>query len=360
MLLTGIRLEQYRNLAVAELRPSTQMTLLYGLNGQGKTNLLEAIYLLGTGRSFRSVKTPDLIRHGTDTAVVTGQVRTGGVASEIKMQLAGKYRRVTVDGKPIQRAAELHGKLAAVVFSPDDTAMVKQGPETRRRYLDRALYTSNAAFLRDYHEYYRTLKQRNALLRSGRTDGLDVWSEQLVTSGNRLMEHRRRYVAQLLPLVQEHYQQIAGSRETVELAYAPDSDHRFREQLEQCRATDLRRGITGRGPHRDDLAFVIDGQTLKTFGSQGQQRSFVLALKLAELDHLQQTFGEPPLMLLDDIASELDRERIHNLFNFLRQRQVQVVITTTTMVGIDPGMLHQSSVYRVDTGTLTYEGSVTR
>lgn len=360
MLLTGIRLENYRNMAVAELRPSSQMTLLYGLNGQGKTNLLEAIYLLGTGRSFRSVKVPDLIRQGNDTAAVSGQVRTNGVDSEISVQLAGKQRRVTVDGKPIQRAAELHGKLASVVFSPDDTGMVKQGPETRRRYLDRALYSSDAAFLRDYHDYYRILKQRNALLRGGTTAGLDVWTEQLVLSGSRLMQHRRQYAAQLQPLLQQHYQRIAGSREAVELAYAPDCDHRFQEQLELCRATDLRRGTTGRGPHRDDLTFMIDGQALKTFGSQGQQRSFVLALKLAELDHLQQTFGEPPLMLLDDIASELDRERIHNLLSFLRQRQVQVVITTTTTVGIDPAMLQQSSLYRVDAGTLTYEGSVPR
>lgn len=360
MLLTGIRLEQYRNLAVAELRPSRQMTLLYGLNGQGKTNLLEAIYLLGTGRSFRSVKVPDLIRQGNTTAVVRGQIRASGVDSEISVQLTGKQRRITIDGKPIQRAAELHGKLAAVVFSPDDTAMVKQGPETRRRYLDRALYSSDAAFLRDYHDYYRTLKQRNALLRGGTTAGLDAWTEQLVASGSRLMQHRLQYVAQLLPLVQQHYQRIAGSSEAVELMYSPDCDHRFQEQLEQCRAIDLRRGVTGRGPHRDDLAFQIDGQPLKTFGSQGQQRSFVLALKLAELDHLQQTFGEPPLMLLDDISSELDQERIHNLLDFLRQRQVQVVITTTTTVGIDPGMLQQSSLYRVDAGTLTYEGSVPR
>jgi DNA replication and repair protein RecF len=360
VLLTGIRLENYRNIAAAELRPGRQMTLLYGLNGQGKTNLLEAVYLLGTGRSFRSVKTPDLIRQGMPTAAVSGLIQASGVASELTVQMAGAARRVTIDGKPVQRSAELHGKLAAVVFSPDDTAMVKQGPETRRRYLDRALYTSDAAFLRDYHDYYRTLKQRNALLRGGIAAGLDVWTEQLVASGGRLMQHRRQYVAQLLPLVQEHYRRIAGGRETVELAYRPDCDHRLQEQLDQCRATDLRRGVTGRGPHRDDLTFLIDGQALKTFGSQGQQRSFVLALKLAELDHLQQTFGEPPLMLLDDIASELDRERIHNLLDFLRQRQVQVLITTTTTVGIDPVMLQQSSLYRVDAGTLTYEESVPR
>lgn len=361
MLLTGIRLQNYRNLTSVELRPDSRMTLLYGLNGQGKTNLLEAIQLLGTGRSFRNAKVPDLIRQGADSAAVVGQVRAGGVESEISICLAEKQRRVMVDSKPVQRAADLHGKLAAVVFSPDDTAMVKQGPETRRRYLDRALYTGNVAFLHDYHEYYRTLKQRNALLRCGTTVGLDVWTEQLVASGCRLMQHRQQYVARLLPLVQRHYQRIAGSSEGVELIYAPDCDHCFEEQLEQCLTTDLRRGSTGCGPHRDDLCFLINGQALKSFGSQGQQRSFVLALKLAELDHLQQTFGEPPLMLLDDIASELDRERIHNLLGFLRQREVQVLLTTTTTAGIDPSMLQQSSVYRVQAGTLTtYEGSVPR
>lgn len=360
MLLTGIRLENYRNIAGAELQPSHQLTMLYGLNGQGKTNLLEAIYLLGTGRSFRSAKVPDLIRQGMPAAALNGRVQAGGVVSEITLQLAGKQRRVTVDGKTVQRAAELHGKLSAVVFSPDDTAMVKQGPESRRRYLDRALYTSNAGFLKDYHDYYRSLKQRNALLRSGTTVGLDEWTEQLVESGNRLMQHRAGYSDRLLPLLQEHYRRIAGGREQVGLTYCPDTGSGFLEQLEQCRAGDLRYGVTGRGPHRDDLDFLIDGRALKTFGSQGQQRSFVLALKLAELDHLQQTFGEPPVMLLDDIASELDRERIHNLLSFLRQREVQVFITTTTTVGIEPDMLQYSSLYRMDAGTLTYEGTGTR
>lgn len=360
MILSSIRLTNYRNITAAELRPDPRLTLLHGLNGQGKTNLLEAVYLLGTARSFRSAKVPDLIRQGAATAAVSGQVLAGGIASEIDIQLAGKQRRVTVDGKAIQRAAELHGRCAAIVFSPDDTTMIKQGPESRRRYLDRALYSSNVGFLRDYHEYYRTLKQRNALLHSGMTNGLDIWTEQLVESGKRLMRYRRQYVDQLLSLVQQHYRDIGGGREEVGLLYCPDAESDFAEQLEHCRASDLRSGTTGRGPHRDDLTFQINSCPLKTFGSQGQQRSFVLALKLAELDHLQQTFAEPPVMLLDDIASELDRERIHNLLSFLRQREVQVLITTTTTVGIDPGMLQQSSLYRVDSGTLTYEGTGAR
>ncbi len=367
MILTGIRLDNFRNIAAANLNPGRQLTLLYGLNGQGKTNLLEAIYLLGTGRPFRMAKVPDLIRQGAVKAAINGQVHTSGVASEITLELEGKNRRIAVDGKTINRPTELHGKLASVVFSPDDTTMVKQGPETRRRYLDRSLYSCDAGFLRDYHDYYRTLKQRNSLLRSGSTSGLDAWTEQLVDAGIRLMQHRAAYLDRLQQLFQGHYQRIADGRETVELNYCPDiaagtDDPRkhFMQQQEQCRASDLRHGVTGHGPHRDDLTFLIDGRALKTFGSQGQQRSFVLALKLAELDHLQQSLGEPPIMLLDDIVSELDPERIYNLLSFLRQREVQVLITTTTTVAIDPGMLQESSLYRVNAGTLTYEGSVPR
>lgn len=367
MILTGIRLENFRNIAAADLRPSRQLTLLYGLNGQGKTNLLEAIYLLGTGRPFRTARVPDLIRQGTQKAAINGQVQTSGVASEITLELEGKNRRIAVDGKTIHRPAQLHGKLVSVVFSPDDTAMVKQGPESRRRYLDRSLYCSNVGFLRDYHDYYRTLKQRNSLLRGGSTNGLEVWTEQLVDTGIRLMQHRAAYLDRLQQLFQEHYRRISGGRETVELTYSPDLDaktdnlrYHFTDRLEQCCASDIRHGVTGRGPHRDDLTFLIDGNALKNFGSQGQQRSFVLALKLAELDHLQQSLGEPPVMLLDDIVSELDSERLHNLLRFLHQRKVQVLITTTTTVGIEPDMLQESSLYRIDAGTLTYEGSVPR
>ena len=367
MILTSITIENYRNIATAELYPGREMTVLYGRNGQGKTNLLEAVYLLGTGRPFRTAKVPDLIKQDTTSATIRGKLETAGVVGEIALQLTGKQRRVVVDGKSIQRPSELHGRLTAVVFAPDDTAMVKQGPEIRRRYLDRSLYSSTAGFLKDYHDYYRTLKQRNSLLRRQSSQGLDIWTEQLVEAGVKLMHHRQRYVERLQPLFQEHYSRIAGGSEQVELTYCPDIElssrelnTKFTEKLEQCLATDIRYGVTSAGPHRDDLCFMISGRPLKVFGSQGQQRSFVLALKLAELDYLQQSFGEPPVMLLDDIASELDRERIHNLLSFLRQRKVQVLITTTTTVGIDPDMLQACSVYRVDAGTLTYEGTIAR
>lgn len=367
MFLKQVWLEQYRNIQKACIQPARHLTVLYGRNGQGKTNFLESLYLLGNARPFRAAKVPDLISHGSRSAAVRGLVLAAGVESTIVLHVENSTRRVTIDDKAVHRAADLHGKLAVVVFSPDDTAMVKLGPETRRRYLDRSLYASDAAFLSDYHTYYRILKQRNALLKTNQQAGLDLWTEQLATAGIRLMQHRRRYTDRLNQLLQQKYQQIAGEREKVAVAYQPDVTwagedngaevllNLLTSQYEQ----DLRYKSTGRGPHRDDLLFSIGDRPLKGFGSQGQQRSFVLALKMAELDHLQETFGEMPLLLLDDIASELDRERMTNLLGYVRQREVQVLITTTDVTPFLPVLQQDSKLFRVEEGRLTYEGNGT-
>lgn len=367
MFLKQIWLEQYRNIQSASIQPARHLTVLYGCNGQGKTNFLESVYLLGNARPFRSAKVPDLIFHGCRRAVARGLVHTAGVESDISLQLEHTIRRVMVDGKTVQRAADLHGKLAVVIFSPDDTAMVKLGPETRRRYLDRSLYASDAGFLQDYHKYYRILKHRNALLKTNQLDGLDLWTEQLATAGSKLMHHRQRYTEQLNQLLQKKYQQLAGEREKVSVVYQPDvvcgdEDNKTEtllNVLQHQREQDLRYKSTGRGPHRDDLSFLIGGRPLKGFGSQGQQRSFVLALKMAELDHLQQTFGEMPVLLLDDIASELDRERMTNLLSYVRKQEVQVLITTTDVTPFLPVLQQDSKLFRVEEGRLTYEGNGT-
>jgi len=362
-----IWVERYRNIQTACLEPGRHLTILYGCNGQGKTNFLESIYVLGNARPFRTAKIPDLIHQGCQNATVRGMVQSAGVKSEICLQLEKNSRRVTIDSKTVQRAIELHGKLSVVVFSPDDTAMVKLGPETRRRYLDRSLYTSDSGFLQDYHYYYRTLKQRNTLLKINKTEGLDLWTEQLAIAGIRLMGHRQRHTERLNELLQKKYLHIAGGKEKVTVAYQPDvavnsgidSPEKLLELLNDQREQDLRYKTTGRGPHRDDLTFQIEGRPLKSFGSQGQQRSFVLALKMAELDHLEKTFGEMPVLLLDDIASELDRERMTNLLVFLRQQEVQVLITTTDINPFLPVLQQDSRLFQVESGRLTYEGNCT-
>jgi DNA replication and repair protein RecF len=366
VILKEVSVYQYRNLERAEFNPSSQITLLYGLNGQGKTNLLESIYLLGNARTFRTSKLCDLIKHGQTAAHVKGKIESCGIVSEISLQLEPAARRLSIDGKGIQRSAELHGKLAVVVFSPDDTAMIKLGPDTRRRYLDRTLYSGNQGFLKDYHDFYRTLKQRNQLLKKGLQPELPEWNEQFATTAVRIMAHRKLFCKQLNERIKVHYSNISGDREQVEISYKPDLEpdcpqhDKIMQIIKENQETDLRYGSTGRGPHRDDLSFLINGRPLKSFGSQGQQRSFVLALKMAELDSLQDMFGEPPVLLLDDMASELDQKRISNLMEFLKKREIQVIITTTDKAALDPVFLETSAIYRVENGTLTYEGNITR
>lgn len=364
MILKKVWLEQYRNIQYAEIEPARHLTILYGSNGQGKTNIIESVYLLGNARPFRNIKVADLIQYNSKFAAVRGMVQSSGVENDIFIRLENSTRRVSINGKAIHRSADLHGKLAVVIFSPDDTAMVKLGPETRRRFLDRSLYASDADFLQDYQNYYRTLKQRNALLKNNQTEGLDVWTEQIATSGIRLMEHRQKYIVQLNTLLQRHYQQIAGEHEKVEICYRPDvtangesACDSLLKLLNEQREHDVRYKTTGRGPHRDDITFMIQGRALKIFGSQGQQRSFVLALKMAELEHLQGAFGEMPVLLLDDIASELDLQRMTNLLSYIRQKEVQVLISTTDITPFLPMIEQDSRILKVEEGRLTNEGN---
>lgn len=356
MYLKRLRLENYRNITSAEIIPDRTMSVFYGLNGQGKTNLLESIYLLGTGRPFRSARIPDLIRHEQDNTAVVGEIRSGEIDSEISLYLAGNARRVSVDGKAIHRASDLHGRLPTVIFTPDDTAMIKQGPESRRRYLDRTLYGCNRHFLQHYHSYYRILKQRNTLLRSGNRNGLEEWTDQLLDAGLKLILARQEFVKEFNGLFQETYVRISSGLESVSIGYKPDvQPEGFRDLVNQSIDSDLRHGATSHGPHRDDLRFQINGRSLRTFGSQGQQRSYVLALKMTELDYLQSVFGEFPVLLLDDMASELDRKRIGNLLAFLHQRSIQTMITTTDPETLPDELYGSSSRFRVKDGTLTYE-----
>lgn len=363
MRITRLCLCNFRNIASAEIVPGDSITVLHGLNGQGKTNLLEAIHMLGHARPFRPAKTADLVMHGEAASFIRGEIRNSSSFSEILIHLEGGNRRVKVDGKPVHRSTELHGRLGVVLFSPEDTAMVRLGPETRRRYLDRAIYGSEVTFLKDYHDYYRILKQRNHLLKSGNREGLEEWTEQLAEAGARLMASRRGFARRLDRIFGAHYLNIAGAEEKVALLYRPDSGEseddaaRLKELLDAGLQSDIRHGATGRGPHRDDLQFMINGRPLRTFGSQGQQRTFVLALKMAELDSIQDTFGEPPVLLLDDMSSELDRNRSANLLEFVRQRGIQSFITTTDRNALPSGMVEMSLFYRVEDGKLTYEGT---
>lgn len=366
MRLCSLAVTDFRNLCSIHFEPGKRFNLFYGLNGQGKTNLLEAIYLLGSPRSFRTSRLAELVRHGERLVQIRGSVESAGVENQLSLLVESAGRKVEIDGKTIHKASELHGKLNAVVFSPDDTRMVRMGPEPRRRYLDRAVYMSDLGYLHCWHSYQRILKQRNHLLKSSEQSGLDIWTEKLAETGAEIIERRLKYVAVLDDKLQHHYGTIVGNSETARLRYVPDgikatSCDQIRDELLALfirhQRSDERYGTTTAGPHRDDLVFELDDRPLKAFGSQGQQKSFILALKMAEMDNLHDTFGEAPLLLLDDMSSELDARRNQNLMEFLTRREVQVFITTTER---SPALLEAAphcAVYHIEDGNLTFEGN---
>jgi DNA replication and repair protein RecF len=350
MRLQKLSLASFRNLRKAELEPGARFNILYGNNGQGKTNLLEAIYLLGTLKSFRLAKNGELMAWGTDLALVRGVVEQEGVSREIALVVEREGKRVRLDQKAIARPADFFGSLNVVVFSPDEMAMAKGGPEVRRRYLDRAVFSGDAGYLTLHHNYSRVLKNRNALLKKEESGELEVWSDKLAEAGARLVTARIGYLREIEGLLREFYRTIAGCDEETRIAYRPHLLDRerlpaegaalLREGLVRTAGEERRTGATAVGPHRDDVEFLLNDKALKQFASQGQQRSFILALKMAEIEYLQRKFSSPPILLLDDMTSELDRERNRNLMEFLKQKQMQVFITTTS--------LHNISLYGID------------
>ncbi|MDD2364628.1 MAG: DNA replication/repair protein RecF [Desulfuromonadaceae bacterium] len=366
MHLSSIFISNFRNLSSTQIEPGKRFNLLYGLNGQGKTNLLEAIYLLGSPRSFRNARFPELVKYGENQTSIIGTVESAGIENKLRLSIESAGRRVEIDGKSVYKASELHGKFNAVIFSPDDTGMVRMGPDSRRRYLDRTVYMGDIGYLHCWHSYQRILKQRNQLLKSSDRTGLDIWTEKLAETGAEVIERRIKFIHALDCKLQKYYATIAGGAETSGIIYTPngikskDRKQIFQELMDlfkRQQRTDERYGTTTAGPHRDDLIFMMDERPLKTFGSQGQQKSFILALKMAEMDNLNDIFGETPLLLLDDMSSELDSRRNNNLMEFLHTREIQVFITTTERAPLILDVAHQCTVFHVENGNLTIEGS---
>ncbi len=344
MKLRRLSLASFRNLQSAEFIPGSRFNIIHGKNAQGKTNILESIYLLGTMKSFRLAKNSELMTWGSALGSVKGIVEHNGVSREIALTLEKAGKKVRLDQKPVAKITDFFGSLNVVIFSPEDIAMVRGMPDGRRKYLDRAVFSGDPSYLFYYHEYYRTLKNRNILLRYGDDGGLAVWSEKLAETGCRLMASRLAYLDEIEGFLRDFYKAIAGTGEIAGIAYRPhlhkdasqyqDGRDGFAAALANSAAEEKRVGSTVVGPHRDDIDFLLNGKVLKHHASQGEQRSFVLALKMAEIEYIQRRHGDPPVLLLDDITSELDRERNRNLMDFLKSKDMQVFITTTAMENI--------------------------
>jgi DNA replication and repair protein RecF len=276
-------------------------------------------------------------------------------------------KRLTVDGKNINRAIDYCRFLSVVAFSPDEMRMVDGTPELRRRFLDRAIFSCNSDYLRIYHNYFRVLKQRNQLLRHRNYTGLDAWTEQLVVTGARLVSVRNSFVAELAEGFSEYYRDISGSDEEGRLCYHANSLHDLRDETEimnqlyaalsESSCLERERGVTLKGPHRDDLDFILNGKPIREHGSQGQQKSFVIAMKMAEIENARRKTGNPPVLLLDDVTSELDGTRSLHLLNFLTERNIQVFITATDHNMVPFTKEQDISCFYVENGRIVQKGN---
>ena len=357
MIVTRLELVDFRNYATASFEFHHGITAVVGLNGQGKTNLAEALAYLATLDSFRGAPTEALIRVGADTAVVRATVlHPDGREVLVELELSRLGRnRVQVNKQRLARTRELLGVMRVTVFSPDDLALVKGAPGERRRFLDDTLVALAFKYDALRLELDRILKQRNTLLKqaNGRLDTeaeitVDVWDAKFAEIGDKFGVARATLVARLVPMVAEAYEQLADRPSAVELRYEPAWRTRgLVHALAQARRDDLRRGVSTVGPHRDEVELFIGGLPARTHASQGEQRTLALALRLASHRMVADKAGSTPVLVLDDVLSELDPRRSAALLHHLPAGQV--VLTTA---GVLPEAAHPDAIVRIDSGAV--------
>ena len=367
MRISRLHLEQFRNIESLSVFPCETVNIIYGDNAQGKTNLLEAIWLLSGAKSFRGAKDADLIRFGESRALIESDFFCAGRQQTSKIQLEGKKTAWLNDIRQDSITA-FAGIFTTVVFSPSHLGLVKDGPAGRRKFLDTSICQITPRYIGMIGQYQRILLQRNTLLKdisyaSALLDTLDIWDEKLSALGGVIIRMRMEYTRRLQKEAEDIYKGISMERESFSLDYRPfelpvqegqtqrEISSLLLEKMMQNRSEDLRSGSTGIGPHRDDLEISIDGRSVRSFGSQGQQRSSVLALKLAESRCIGDILGERPVILLDDVMSELDQNRREYLLNHLTGSQIFITCC-------DKGYfsrLEGGRVFRMEHGRLEQE-----
>ncbi len=337
MIVKSLKLKNFRNYDLLNLEFDKDTNIFYGNNAQGKTNILESIYLTGTTKSHRGTKDRDLIKFGQEEAHIETIVEKRGVPFKIDMHLKkNSPKGIAINKIPIKKASELFGIINIVFFSPEDLNIIKNGPAERRKFIDLELSQLDKVYLNDLSNYNRIINQRNKLLkdvyeRKDLLETLDIWDMQLITYGNRVIEKRNLFISQINEIVGSVHEKLTGGRENLKLFYEPSVKNESLESaLYRNRERDIRMKSTSVGPHRDDICFMCGDLDIRKFGSQGQQRTAALSLKLSEIELVKQKVKDTPILLLDDVLSELDKHRQNYLLDSIRD--IQTLITCT---GVD-------------------------
>ncbi len=354
-------MENYRNLQAHDLAFSEEINVIFGDNAQGKSNLLESIWIFTGGHSFRGAKDSDLNAFGQKKSRLLLYFYSEDREQTILLELENGKRTYELNGVKKKTGAEMIGRFCAVIFSPEHLSLVKGGPGMRRSFLDGALCQGYPSYAKAFVLYQRTLKQRNMLLKEIQKNPdaahmLPVWDTFLAQRGIRVMEQRKKLISFMEQPVRTFYHGLSGGKEDFKIRYISSirqegdiTEEDFLGRLAEQQKSDIVTGFTSVGPHRDDMELMIDGVSARDYGSQGQQRSAVIALKLAEADMIEEITGEKPVILLDDVMSELDAARQDYLLNHIRDRQIFITCCDPNMIR----NLRNGKLFSVENGTVT-------
>lgn len=334
MIIKSLELIDYRNYETLSLDFDEGTNILYGDNAQGKTNVLEAIYLSATTKSHKGSKDKEIIRFNKDESHIKSVIIKDGYDTKIDMHLrSNKSKIIAIDGNRIKKAAELLGILNVVFFSPEDLSIIKNGPLERRRFVDMELCQLDSFYLYNLSNYNKIINQRNKLLKDiyfnpSLKDTLNIWDSQLVSFGSKIIERRISFCEQINEILKEYHSKLSGGREDINIKYEPNvSIEDYENKLSNSQSKDISAKMTIVGPHRDDFSFIVNGIDIRKYGSQGQQRTAALSLKLSEIELVKKITKDKPVLLLDDVLSELDSNRQNYLLDCIGD--IQTIITCT-------------------------------
>ena len=355
MIVESIELEKFRNYKSLKLKFDSGTNIFYGDNAQGKTNILESVYLCGTTKSHKGSKDREIIQFQEDESHLRMRVRRNESPIEIDMHLKrNKPKGIAINGVPIRKASELFGIANFVFFSPEDLNIIKDGPSVRRHFIDMELCQLHKVYLHHLSNYNKVVNQRNKLLKeySFRTDimdTLDIWDIQMAEYGKKVIEERRAFIRQLNDIIVLIHKNLTGNKEHLQITYEENvSAEAFADTLSRNREKDLRMKMSMTGLHRDDICFLVNGVDIRRFGSQGQQRTAALSLKLSEIELVKQEIGDTPILLLDDVLSELDSSRQKYLLDGIHD--IQTFITCTGLDDFVQNRFHINKVFHVVEG----------
>ncbi len=362
MIIKSIELSDYRNYDTLSLKFDRGTNIFYGDNAQGKTNILEAIYVSATTKSHKGSKDREIVNFHKEEAHIRTYVEKDGVETRVDMHLRkSKSKGIAIDGQKIKKAADLLGLCNVVFFSPEDLGIIKNGPAERRRFVDMELCQLDSFYLYNLNHYNKIVNQRNKLLKDmflnpDLKETLGIWDMQLVSFGSKVIERRKLFVEQLGGILKDIHRKLSGGKEELTVRYEPDVEITdFERKLQEGQERDIRAKMTSVGPHRDDFSFLIGDVDIRRYGSQGQQRTAALSLKLAEIELVKKITKDTPVLLLDDVLSELDSNRQNYLLNSIGD--IQTIITCTGLEEFVNNRFELNRVFQVQDGKVEWKNT---